>query len=174
MIALLVALLTPAFAAETCSAVADVPETLQVAWVSRIGARAGAHTPLPVVRVADLRKLVEAEGRDPTKVLRSLGLIGKRAKAHGVWKVMVFDVERASLCRPIFGDEGVDVGGVATCPAALQRPGKGVKARAYSGCGYLLDTESGERTLDTWKVEWRDAVSAGFCVLPLTRFLGGA
>ena len=171
MIALLVAL---AAAADSCKAVADVPDTLQVAWVSRIGARAGARTPLPVVRVADLRRLVEDEGRDPTKVLRALGLIGKRATAHGVWKVTVFDVSNDSLCRPIYGDEGVDVGGVATCPASLQRPGLGVKGRAYSGCGYLLDTASGERTLDTWKIEWRDAVSAGFCVLPLTRFLGGA
>lgn len=171
MIALFLAL---AAQAQECKAVAEVPETLQVAWVSRIGARAGARTPLPVVRVADLRRLVEDEKRDPTQVLRALGLIGKRAQARGVWKVTVFDVERESLCRPIFGPEGVDVGGVATCPATLQRPGKGVKGRAYSGCGYLLDTETGARTLDTWKIEWRDAVSAGFCVLPLTRFLTGA
>lgn len=165
----------PAHAEEpVCQALADAPETLQVAWVSRVAEGATARKALPVVRVADLRKLVEANGRDPTKVLRALGLIGKRATAKGNWKVTVFDVKREWLCRPVDGPEELTIAGVAACPASLQKRPWGTKARAWSGCGYLLDAASGARTLDVFRVEWQDAVAWGFCVLPLRRFLEGA
>ncbi|MFN7142408.1 MAG: hypothetical protein ACK4YP_01430 [Myxococcota bacterium] len=160
--------------APVCGAVAEAPDTLQVAWVSRLGARAGARTALHVVRVADLRRLVEAEGRDPTRVLRALGLVGKRAVARGSWKVTVFDVKREWLCRPIEGPEDATLAGVAACHAEIQRRGSGILPRSWSGCGYLLDAESGDRTLDVFRIEWQDAVAWGFCVLPLRRFLEGA
>ena len=151
-----------------------MPDTLQVAWVSRLGARAGAHTSLVVVRVADLRRLVEANDRDATRVLRALGLVGKRAEARGAWKVTVFDVKRDWLCRPVEGPEDATITGVAACPGDVQRGAAGVRASAWSGCGYLLDTATGARTLDAFRIEWADAVAWGFCVLPLRRFLDGA
>lgn len=157
-----------------CEATAEVPDTLQVAWVSRLGARAGAHTALAVVRVADLRRLVEENERDATRVLRALGLLGKRRRARGAWKVTVFDVKRDWLCRPVSGLEDATIAGVAACSADLQRGASGVRASAWSGCGYLLDTASGARTLDVLRVEWESAVAWGFCVLPLRRFLDGA
>ena len=160
--------------AAACQATTEVPDTLQVAWVSRLGARAGAHTALPVVRVADLRRLVETNHRDPTAVLRAIGALRPKAEAKGAWKVTVFDVKRAWLCRPVEGPQEATIAGVAACPGDLQgRPG-GVRPVAWSGCGYLLDTASGARSLDVFRVEWETAVAWGFCVLPLRRFLDGA
>jgi hypothetical protein len=143
-----------------------------VAWVSQLARTVGAHTPIEVVRVTDLRKLVEAKNRDTTLVLQALGLAGK--KAHGDWKITVFDVKREWLCRPAEEDPGSDLSGVPVCEADWQRKGIGAKARSYSGCGYLLDTMTGGRTLDTFRVDWQAASTWGFCVMPLQRFLDGA
>lgn len=166
---------SPARAQEpVCQPLTEVPETLQVAWVSRVAEGASAKKALAVVRVADLRKRVEASGRDPTKLLRALGLIGKRATAKGNWKVTIFDVKREWLCRPVEGPEEVTIAGTPACPASAQKRPWGIKVRSWSGCGYLLDTESGARTLDVYRVQWQDAVAWGFCVLPLRRFLDGA
>lgn len=158
----------------SCKATVEVPDTLQVAWVSRLGARAGAHTALAVVRVADLRRLIESSDRDATRVLRALGLLGKRGEARGAWKVTIFDVKREWLCRPVEGPQEATIAGVAACPDDLQRGAPGIRGRAWSGCGYLLDTASGARTLDVFRIEWESAVAWGFCVLPLRRFLDGA
>lgn len=164
-------LLAALAAAQECQATGDVPESFQVAWVSRLGATVGARTPLLVVRVADLRTTVEAQGRDATKTLQALGMIRKKGKADAAdWKVTVFDVQRDWLCRPVEGDSG----GVSACPTDLLHKAPGIRPKAWTGCGYVLDTRTGERTVDVYRVEWRDAVAWGFCVLPLERFLKGA
>ncbi len=157
---------------ETCEQVGALPETLQVAWVSRLAARAGARTGVPVVRVAELRKLAEARGRDPVAVLQALGLAGK--KANGRWKVVIFDVKREWLCRPVDADPADDFGGLDVCDVAWQAPSPGQLPRSHTGCGYLVDSQTGVRTLDSFRVEWGTAVTWGFCVLPLSRFLEGA
>lgn len=155
-----------------CEDPAPVPETFQVAWVSKLGAHVGAGSAIEVVRVTELRRLVETRGRDATGVLQALGLVGK--KARGDWKVVVFDVKREWLCRPAESVPGDDLSGVATCEAGWQRRGRGARARSYSGCGYLLDTVTQARTLDSFRVDWQTASTWGFCVLPLQRFLEGA
>ena len=166
---------TPATATDgTCAGVAELPATLQVAWVSRVERTVGARTALQVMRVADLRKLVDASERDPTRFLRALGLVGKKATARGSWKITVFDVKREWLCRPVEGPEDATIAGVAACPTQHQGRFSGTKARSWSGCGYLLDAATGARTLDVFRIEWQDAVAWGFCVLPLRRFLEGA
>lgn len=162
-----------AFAAD-CLALETPGETLQVAWVSTLGRTVGAHSGIEVVRVSELRQLVEARGRNDVAILRALGLLGARAQLRQDYKVTVFDVDRDWLCRPMDQDEGTTVAGMAVCPAEWQGPGPGTKRRAYTGCGYLADTDTGERTLDVWRLTWENAVSRGFCVLPLARFLGGA
>ena len=154
---------------DACEAVGEVPETLQVAWVSPVGMTVGAGAPLQVVRVADLRRF--AEGKESLAVLQALGLAGR--KDQRAWKVTVFDVKREWLCRPAEWEPGTDLSGVAACESGWQAPGRGTKARSYSGCGYLLDTQSEARTLDVYRVDWETAVSWGFCVLPWERFLGG-
>ena len=163
-----------------CSSLSPVPETLQVAWVSPLRATVGARAALEVVRVVDLRKLVEARKRDPAAVLQALGLVGKRGHGKRRWKVTVFDVKSTWLCRPVAqGESGAGPGdsvieGVAACPSDQREPGRHTLPRAYSGCGYLLDTTTGARTLDVFRVDWAAAITWGFCVLPLERFLEGA
>lgn len=158
-------------APRTCDALAPVPETVQVAWVSKLGKRAGSSTLLEVVRVADLRKRVELEKRDPKGVLQALGLAGKRAR--GKWKVVVFDVKAEQLCRPVEGKDGL-VEGVRACASDWQRRASGVRKESWGGCGYALDSQTGERTLDVFHVDWEHAATWGFCVLPFERFVNGA
>lgn len=157
-----------------CLPLETPPEQFQVAWVSPLGQSVGAHASIQVVRVAELRKLVEARAKDETAVLRALGLLGKRQEPHSDYKITIFDVKRDWLCRPMDADEGTTEAGMAVCPAEMQHPAARTRASSYSGCGYLNGTETGERTLDIWRLEWENAVSWGFCVLPLGRFLGGA
>jgi hypothetical protein len=129
---------------------------------------------IQVVRVTELRKLVEERERDATAVLRALGLLGPRRTATGDYKITIFDVKRDWLCRPADADAGTTLAGVAVCPGNWQGPEPGTRGRSYSGCGYLADAGTGQRTLDVYRVSWENAVTLGFCVLPMSRFLGGA
>jgi hypothetical protein len=158
--------------AAVCAEVGTLPDQVQVAWVSRVGARAANEQGVQVVRVSDLRRLSDQRGKDPTAVLQALGLGGRRP--HGKWKVVVFDVKKDWLCRPALGNPEDDLGGLDTCEEKWQKPGPGTFPASYSGCGYLLDTQTGQRTLDVYRVRWRTAVSWGFCVLPFERFVKGA
>jgi hypothetical protein len=157
---------TAALAQEACAPVDPVPDTLQVAWVSRANDRVGALGEMTVVRSAALQELVAARGRDATAVLHALGLLAPRREAEDGWKIVLFDVPREALCRPTEGDTV----GVPRCDDAARL---GVHPKAWTGCGYLQDVVSGERTLDVFHVEWAEATSQGFCLLPLPRFLAG-
>lgn len=152
--------------AQACAPVDPVPDTLQVAWVSKAGDRVGAHGEMNVVRSVALQELVAARGRDATAVLRALGLLGPRREATAGYKVVLFDVPREALCRPTEGDTV----GVPRCEDAGRL---GVHPKAWTGCGYLQDVATGERTLDVFRVDWSEASAQGFCLLPLPRFLAG-
>lgn len=174
---LLLGLALPRWAAsaeETCAALTAVPEAVQVAWISPVNRQVGANTYLEVVRVADLRAFLKAEGPSSVRLLQGLGLANAKGKGRAVkrsWKVTIFDVRSAWLCRPLAGgtaDKVVE--GVAVCPPSEQDG----PARGFTGCGYTRDTATGGRGLDVYRVRWRDASSGGFCVLPLDRFLKGA
>ncbi len=155
-----------------CEPLQPVPDQLQVAWVSKLPASAGNETWLQVVRLDALRSLVQSGSRDSARVLRGLGLLGRTQKLPAVpYKVTVFEVERAQLCRPLDGEPGADASGVVTCDTPEQRAGAGTKASSYSGCGYLTDLGAGARGPDVFRVRWADAVRKGFCVLPWERFL---
>ncbi len=158
-------LLSAALAQDTCSAVTSPPERLQVAWVSRESDRVGLHTTMIVVPARALLALAEARGRVAAAVLTALGV----ANPRGSWKVTLFDVERAELCWPMDGD-GAEAG-LNRCDHA-RRPAR-VRGRAWTGCGYVNDADTGARSLDVYGVEWADAAEQGFCVMPLTRFIEG-
>jgi len=157
--------------AHACDAVKEVPDSLQVAWVSRTGAAAGNNTWLEVVQLGELRSLIERSHRDATTVLRAIGLLGRKQTAKASYKVVVFEVERAALCRPMDGEPGTTVAGLPICDRPEQRQGVGVKPLAYTGCGYGTDLGAGIRGLDVLRVRWADAVAKGFCVLPWERML---
>ncbi|MGB0638714.1 MAG: hypothetical protein ACPGTU_05245, partial [Myxococcota bacterium] len=63
--------------------------------------------------------------------------------------------------------------GAITCEEKQQKPLMGHK-KGWTGCGYIEDTQTKDRSLDVFRVKWSDASSSGFCVMPLDRFLDGA
>lgn len=158
-------------AALACEPVREVPEAVQVAWVSKVPTTAANSTWLEVVQLGDLRATVERAHRDGATVLRTLGLLGRTQPPRAAYKVTVFEVDRAALCRPMDGTPGELVGGVPICDTPEQRQGAGVRPAAYSGCGYGTDLGAGVRGLDVYRIRWADAVTKGFCVLPWERML---
>jgi hypothetical protein len=153
-----------------CPDLAAPPDDLQVAWVSPVRRRVRAHSALAVVRVADLRALIRAQGPDPTRTLQTLGLRGPHAEVRRRWKVTIFDVEVGQLCRPVEDvPEGEDADGLPACGG-----GRATGARRVTGCGQTLDRATGLPGLDQFQITWREASRQGFCVMPLERFLGGA
>jgi hypothetical protein len=157
--------------AQACEPVAEVSPTVQVAWVSRVAAGADNNTWLQVVDLGALRGLVTRANRDSAAVLRGLGLLSRSAKAHGNWKVTVFEVESTALCRPMDAEPGTVVAGLPVCDDPQQRAGTATRAASYSGCGYLTDLGAGVRGLDVYRVRWADAVRKGYCLLPWERLL---
>jgi hypothetical protein len=170
------AALAPAAHAQSCDVRAEVPDQLQVAWISPVGKRVGASATLEVVRVADLRAWIRDHGSEESRVLQGLGILprGGGAGADWDWKITIFDVKSEWLCRPVEdGDPGEDDGGVAICDEGDAKRLRGHK-HGYTGCGYTLDTAASTRGLDVFRVSWESASTHGFCVMPLGRFLGGA
>jgi hypothetical protein len=163
----------PALAAESCSALQEPPPVFQVAWVSPLQQDVSSRAWLEVVRVADLRAFVKKNGPDTIRLLQGLGL----AKAKGLgwlqakqWKITMFDVEAAWVCRPVKGaEEGLLLQGIPACVRGQQK-GEG----ATTGCGYSRDPVTGGRGIDVFRIRWRDAARGGFCVMPLSRFVAGA
>lgn len=157
-----------------CEAPRAIGDNVQVAWISPVRKTVGASAMLSVVRTADLRALVLTSQRDAAAVLRAIGLLGPRQKLRGDYKITLFDVKAEWLCRPIPGAEGELVGGLRRCEERHQDRDGSVQPKAWTDCGYLVDVLSGKRTLDLYRLEWRSAVTWGFCVMPLQRFLEGA
>lgn len=144
---------------------AEVPEVVQMAWVAPVSARVGAHGQMVVVRASELLALARDLQGDAPAVLRALGV----GRTGGEWKVTIFDVDRAELCRPVEGEGAL--AGLNRCPTA-RRPAR-VRPAAWTGEGYVEDAQAGVRTFDVYGIEWADAADQGFCVLPLGRFLSG-
>ena len=159
--------------AQSCEAPKAVGETTQVAWISTVQDRVGAKSELTVFRTADLRAFVQERGRDATKLLRALGLLRPKQEAKKAYKITLFDVKSAWLCRPVEDASGAS-GGVATCSEKAAKKGHGIYRKSWTDCGYLLDSATHKRSLDIFRIPWSDAVTWGFCVLPLNRFLEGA
>ena len=162
--------------AQACQSVAEVPEGVQVAWISPVGRRVRAGATIEVVRVTELRKWVRDHGADSARLVQAVGMAPRRGgrRAQKDYKVVIFDVQAGWMCRPMGDvDAGKDVGGVIACDRAeggriyLHRPG-------FTGCGYSLDTGASTRGLDVFRVRWSDASTWGFCTMPLERFIKGA
>lgn len=165
----------PAAHAQACQPLSQAPDAVQVAWVSPARRTVRAGTTLEVVRVSDLRTWMNEHGRETGRVLQALGMARRnpRAALRKEWKVTVFDVRSAWMCRPVDGvPPGADKAGVVACTAADAGPLAGHKP-GYSGCGYSLDTGASVRGLEVYRITWEDASSQGFCVMPLSRFVGG-
>ena len=167
--------MTMASAAWACEDVEPLPESLQVAWISPVDKTVRGGTWLEVVRVRDLRRWVRANSADPARVLAAMGMIERGESLREEYKITIFDVQSAWLCRPISeGVPGEDVLGAPVCEERADRPVSRQHSDGFTGCGYSLDTYSSVRGLDVYRVQWSEASAWGFCVLPIGRFLEGA
>ena len=170
MIALL-ALKAIAFGQATPSCEGDfgaVPDTLSVAWISPVSQRVGAGRSLWVVESLDLRKwLTENPHAGIGRTLQHLGMRKRSKDPKRRYKIAIFEVPKSEICRPLAGyPEGAEESGLAVCDAR-----KSKATSKYTGCGYITDRGDASRSLDVYRVEWRDASRNGFCVIPATRFL---
>ena len=176
MIAIVLSLLSIA-SAQTCADVKSLPESLQVAWISPASKSVGMNGWVEAVRVADLRAWIRSHGKDKVRLLKGLGMVrakGGKWAAKKPYKVTIFDVKKEWLCRPLEDTApGTINNGVTVCEERQQKGLWGHK-KGYTGCGYIEDTLSQERSLDIVRIRWADASSWGFCVLPLERFIDGA
>lgn len=154
----------------TCAPVSQLPQpALSMAWVSPAGQRVGLGGKVAVVPTAALRRWLDEEHADVARLLQGLGLRKRSKPPKRRWKITIFDVDAALLCRPMADAEAGDpVGGHPAC-----KQGKRAVPGKYDGCGYLTDRRSGQRTFDTFLVPWKDAAANGFCVLPAERFIRG-
>jgi len=159
--------------------------SLQVAWMSPLKKKVSANQLIEVVAFRDLRRWVRENKPSTQRILHYLGLIP--SKKNRFWwllprrfeardyKIAVFDVPRTALCRPLYDHKpGQKKAGVATC---IQKHVKPINKRAtdgFNGLGFSVDTKTNMRALEVYRITWRDAVSKGFCVLPLSRFLSDA
>ena len=147
----------------TGEGLAPVPDTLSVAWVSKVGAQAGASRWLWVVPTSELRSYTAGAGLGRT--LQWLGDRKRDADPRGRYKVVIFDVDRAALCRPA---EGGPFGGVAACDER-----RTPDPDRTQGCGLAVDRATGQSSVAVFRAEWATLAANGFCVLPYERFSAG-
>ena len=170
-------ILSSALATE-CDVVQEIPEAIQVAWVSPVGETVRPNQQVEVVHLQSLQGWLNETESNATQVLQHLGMVSERAKDVNPmkYKVTIFDVESASLCRPIQVSEGdsLEVAGLSVCSANKTRPSQLYTRYGFTGCGYSQNTSNQERGLDVYRITWKEASKWGFCVLPLERFMLGA
>ena len=165
--------------ASECSSVSALPQAIQIAWVSPVEKQARSKEMIEVVHLQSLQQWMDSEEASAKQVLHHLGMLPKRSRRTidpDEYKIVIFDVESASLCRSIDLGEEVTTSSVEGLSICSQRakPAKWYSRYGYTGCGYTWDTQSQSKGLDVYRISWQDASQWGFCVLPLSRFLMGA
>lgn len=162
-------LLGVAFAQEPCAeALTTPPERLAVAWVSPVRQRTGRRGMVRVVQSAELQAWVTANRPTVGRLLQHVGERKRSKEPRGRYKVVVFDVSRDLLCRPLDGIEGGTlVDGVVACDRARSNG-------RYGGCGVATDLATGKRGPEVYEIAWRDAAARGFCVVPAQRYVDEA
>lgn len=156
----------PRCAAGDLDSLSTPPERLAVAWVGP-----WRRQPRGWLKVVPARELAGwVAEQDPAwagRTLQRLGLRKRNKEPRRRFKVVIFDIDRADLCRPVLDVEtGEPVGGVAACRARLTRP-----ASRTTGCGHTLDRRTGEAGFTQLAIKHRTARDRGSCTVPLERYL---
>lgn len=160
-----------------CESLQTVPGEVQIVWISPVKEQVGLQESIEVVRLQDLQTWMTEEQPTATDVIAQMGMISKRQKKDidpKDYKVTIFDVESAWLCRPIQGQtENAVIEGLSVCEGKI-RSNRLYSRYGFTGCGYTFNTQTQSRGLDVYRIDWREASTWGFCVFPLERFLEGA
>jgi hypothetical protein len=147
-----------------CASLNEPKQTLSVAWVSPVRRQVLGSRWLRVSANRDLSALVRNQQAGVGRMLQALELRRRKKDPRRRYKVVVFEVDRGILCRPLEDQaEGTTVSGVRTCPAGLSKQGP--------ACGYTTDHATHQRGLEVYRVRWRDAARNGFCVIPAARYV---
>ena len=143
-------------------------QALSVAWVSPVGQAVKRNARVQVVSTADLRSFLVTRGDGTVgRMLRVLGMRKRDGDPNKRYKVTVFDVSSAELCRPLDSEDGGALAGVRTC-IKTQLGGH------TNGCGTTNDHQTGDPGLVLYQGSWADLARNGFCVLPAERFVSAA
>ena len=147
----------------------SIPSNTSVVWVSQAGKRARNNQFLWVTPTSEVTRWIGSQDRATLGgLLRHLGIRKRKTEPKRRYKVVVFDANHGSLCRPIQGEApGAVVGGLAVCEPAQSRPNG-----PNNGCGWA-DARDGDGA-SLVRATWADLSANGFCVLPATRFLDEA
>lgn len=149
-----------------CESISPPPDDLAVIWVSPTRQRVRGGEWLPVVPASEFRAFAREEKPKVGRALQALGMRKKATDPKKPYKITLFEVTPSMLCRPVAGaEEGFLVTGVPAC-GRWDAPNDGT-----SGCGYALDRADGTRSFTQYRVRWKDAAAAGFCVLPFDSYL---
>lgn len=153
-----------------CAPVEPVdPGALSVVWIAPAARTVLPTRTLTVIPTRAVRAWIHREGADAVRLLRGLGLRRGLKPPRRPWVVAVFEPDAGVLCRPVDDVEpDSSLGGVPVCA----RGSRGLDLHD-DGCGYAVDFTGSRRSLDVFRVRWRDVAARGFCVLPLERFLAG-
>lgn len=140
-----------------------------VVWVSRNGKRARGNEVLAVTPTSEVRRWIASQDRATIGgLLRHLGLRKRKKEPRRRFKVVVFDADRATMCRPMEAEApGTLIGGLPVCEPNLSKA-----TRQHDGCGRSNDPDG--RGTPLIRATWADLSAAGFCVLPAARFLDEA
>jgi len=150
--------------ASECASLTEPKETLSVAWVSPVRRQVLASKWLRVTPNRDLSSLVRNQKAGVGRMLQAIDMRRRSKDPRRRFKVVVFEVDRGILCRPLEEQpEGTTVSGVRTCATGLSKQGP--------SCGYSMDRATGKRGLEIYRVRWRDAARNGFCVIPAARYV---
>ena len=166
--------LLPALACEDLN---TIPKSLQIAWISPVKDQVWLEENIEVIRLQDLQVWLHKEDANAKELLHQMGMLSKRSRREidpTDYKITIFDVEQEWLCRPITEEpEGSIVQGVTVCEAKESKPSKHYTRYGFTGCGYSFNTQREDRGFDVYRINWSDAATWGFCVMPLDRFLSG-
>ena len=165
-----------------CDNLKTPSSTLQVAWVSKVGKQTHRWSIIEVVPFEDIQQWNKKNNPNTLRLLQYLGMKRSKSKrniAPNKYKIVVMNVPRDSLCRPMLNEKeniqvGQSINGVIVCKE--KRKHKAMKfsyRHGDTGCGYLLDSKEKKRSVDVYRVNWSDAAAQGFLVVPMKHFLDG-
>lgn len=147
-----------------CAELSTPKEHLAVSWVSPVRRQVLGNAWLEVTTNKELSGFVQREKAGVGRTLQALGMRKRAKDPKRRYKVVVFEVDRGILCRPLESQlEGTTVEGVRVCQASLSKQGP--------QCGYSEDKATGDKGLPVYRVRWRDAARNGFCVIPAERYV---
>ena len=184
---------------QQCSVVKDIPDMMQVAWISPVTEQVWSSEDIEVVRLYDVQVWLSQQDQDKGKavdLLLELGMLPKRKEDKKIdptdYKITIFDVHTDILCRPVDVQSqfpqsvaveiiektepkplDVVIEGIPICANKSHKPNHLYSRHGYTGCGYTWNPSTDSQGFDVYRVEWKEASRAGFCVFPLERFLVG-